>query len=73
MQMLTTRGLFPRLPSEDLDAHFAKLRSVCKSGVGRPYSDINVIRLRLFSLSSTEDVAIWFTKYLKIPFFLGIT
>ena len=35
MQMLTARGLFVGLPSEDPYAHIAKLRSVCKICVGR--------------------------------------
>ena len=47
MQMLTTRGLFLGLPSEDLHAHIAKVRVVCKSYVGRPYLDLDVIALRV--------------------------
>uniref|UniRef100_M1DHM5 Uncharacterized protein n=1 Tax=Solanum tuberosum TaxID=4113 RepID=M1DHM5_SOLTU len=36
MQMLTVRGLFSGMASEDLHVHIAKLRSVCKSCVGPP-------------------------------------
>ena len=35
-QMLTARGLFSRLPSEDPHAHIAKVRVVYKSFVGMP-------------------------------------
>ena len=35
MQMLTARGLFSGLPSEDPPAHIAQVRAVCKSCVGR--------------------------------------
>ena len=45
MQMLTTRGLFSGLPSEDPHAHIDKVRAVCKSCVGRPDLDLDVIRL----------------------------
>ena len=33
MQMLTTRGFFPGIPSEDPHAHIAKVRAVCKKTV----------------------------------------
>ena len=36
MQMLTARGLSSRLPFEYAHAHIAKLRSICKSCLGRP-------------------------------------
>ena len=62
MQMLTTRGLFSGLPFEDPHAHIAKVRAVCKSCVGRPDLDLDVIGLRVFPLSLTEEAAIWFTK-----------
>ena len=45
MQMFTVRGLFMGLPSEDTHSHIEKLRFVCKSCVGRPDLDMNVIRL----------------------------
>ncbi|WMV58653.1 hypothetical protein MTR67_052038 [Solanum verrucosum] len=62
MQMLTARGLFSGSPSEDPHAHFAKLRVVCKSCVGRPDLHMNVIGLRVFPLSLTGDAAVWFTE-----------
>ena len=43
MQMLTARGLFSRLPSVDPHAHIAKVKAVCKSCVGRPDLDLDVI------------------------------
>ena len=58
MKMLTAKGLVLGLRSEDLHPHIAKLRSVCKSCVGRPYYDIDVIRLRAFPLSLTGEAAI---------------
>ena len=62
MQMLTARGLFSGLSSEDPHAHIAKVRAVCKSCVGRPDLDLDVIGLRVFPLSLTGEAAIWFTK-----------
>ena len=64
MQMLTARGLFSGLPSEDTHAHIAKVRAVCKSCMGRPDLDLDVIGLRVFPLSLMGEVAIWFTKLL---------
>ena len=62
MQMLTTRRLFSGLPSEDPHAHIAKVRAVCKSCVGRPDLDLDVIGIRVFPLSLTGEAAIWFTE-----------
>ena len=62
IQMLTTRGLFSRLTSEDPHAHIAKVRAVCKSCVEWPDLDLNVIGLRVFPLSLTGEAAIWFTE-----------
>ena len=65
MQMLTARGLFSRLPSEDPHAHIAKVRAVCISCLGMPDLDLDIIRLRLLPLSLTGEAAIWFTE---LPF-----
>ncbi|XP_049344684.1 uncharacterized protein LOC125809056 [Solanum verrucosum] len=62
MQMLTTRGLFSGLASEDQHGRMAKLRSDCTSCVGRPESNMNVIGSRVFPLSYTGDAAVWFSK-----------
>ncbi|XP_049373432.1 uncharacterized protein LOC125838412 [Solanum verrucosum] len=62
MQMLTARALFVRLASEDPYAHMAKLTSVCKSSVGRPKLDMNVICLRVLPLSLTGDAVVWFSE-----------
>ena len=58
MQMLTARGLFLGLPSEDPHAHIAKVRAVCKICVGRHDLDLDVIGLRVFPLSLIRDAAI---------------
>ena len=60
--MLTARGLFSGLTSEDPHAHIAKVRAVCKRYVGRPDLDLDVIGLRVFPLSLTGEAAIWFTE-----------
>ena len=61
MQMLTARGLFSGLPSEDPHAHIDKVRAVSKSCVGRPDMDLDVIGQRVLPLSLTGEDAIWFT------------
>ena len=60
--MLTARGLFSGLPSEDPHAHIAKVRVVCKSYVGRHDLDLDVIGLRVFPISLMGEAAISFTK-----------
>ena len=50
MQMLIARGLFSGLPSEDPHAHIFKVRTVCKSYIGRPVLNMDVIWLRVFPL-----------------------
>ena len=62
MQMLFARGLFSGLPLEDPHSHIVKVRAVCKSCVGRPDLDLDVIGLRVFPLSLTGEAAIWFTE-----------
>ena len=62
MQILTARGLFLWLPFEDPHSHIAKVRAVCKSCVGRPDLDLDVIGIRVFPLSLTGEAAIWFTE-----------
>ena len=64
MQMLTARGLFLGLPSDDPHAHISKVRAVCKSCVGRPHFDLDVIGLRVFPLSLMGEAAIWFIELL---------
>ena len=54
MQMLTAIGLFLGLPSEDPHTHIDKVRAVCKSCVGRPDLDLDVIGIRVFPLSNDQ-------------------
>ena len=58
MQMLTARDLFSGLPFEDPHAYITKVRGVCKSCVGRPDLDLDVIGLKVFPLSLTGESAI---------------
>ena len=51
MQIFTAIGFFSELPSEDPHAHIDKVRAVCKSCVGRPDLNLDVIGLRVFHLS----------------------
>ena len=62
MQMLTARGYFLGLPSEDPHAHKAKVRAVCKICVGRSDFYLDVIGHRVFPLSLTVEAAIWFSE-----------
>ena len=62
IQIVTARGLFSRLPSEDPHAHIAKVKTVCKSCVGSPDLDFDVIGISVFPLSQTGEAAIWFTE-----------
>ena len=62
MQMFIARGLFSGIPSKDPHAHIVKVRAVCKSFVGRPDLDLDVIRLRVFPLSLKSEAAIWFNE-----------
>lgn len=64
IQELFTRGLFSCLAPEDPHGYTAKLRSVYKSSVGRPELDIDVIRLRVFSMSLTGGAGVWFAEFL---------
>ena len=63
LQWLTARGLFSGLPSEDPHAQIAKVRTVCKSCVGRPDLDLDLIGLRVFPLSLTGEAAMWFSEF----------
>ena len=62
MQMLTAIGLFSGLPFEDPHTRIAKVRAVCKSCVGRPDLDLDIIGIRVFPLSLMGEDAIWLTK-----------
>ena len=61
-QMLTARCLFSVHSFEDPHDHISKVRSVCKSCVGRLGLNMDVIRLRVFPLSLMGKASIWFTE-----------
>ena len=50
MNLLTARGLFWGLPSDDPYDQISKLRSVCKFCVGRLDLDMDVIGLRVIPI-----------------------
>ena len=60
--MLTARGLFSGLPSEDPHAHITMVRAVRISCIGRPDLDLDVTWLRVFPLSLTGEASMWFTE-----------
>ena len=61
--VLIARGVFSGLPSKDPHAHIAKLRLACKSYVGRPDLDMDIIGLRVVLLSLTGEAVIWFSEF----------
>ena len=61
--MLTARGLFLGLPSEDPHFDISKLRSLCKSCVGRSDLDMDIIGLTVLHLSLTGEAAIWLIDF----------
>lgn len=61
MQMLTTRGFLWSSIGRSTWSH-GKLRSVCKSCVRRPELDMDVIGFKVFPLSLTGDVTVWFVE-----------
>ena len=63
MHMLTARGLFLGLPSEDSHAYIEISRSLCKTCVGISDFDMSVIVLQVFPLLLIGDAAIWFTEF----------
>lgn len=65
------RGLFTGLASEDPHSHMAKLRSVCKSCVGRPKLYMYVIGLKVFPLSLDRDAAMWFAASILFNLYMG--
>lgn len=64
--MLRTTGLVFGMASKVPHGHMDKLRSVCKSCVGRPELDMNVIGLRVFPLSLTGDAAVFFFEISQV-------
>lgn len=58
LQILTARGLFEGFVSDNPHAKIQNLRVVCKSWVGRPDWDMDVIGMRVFPLSLTGDATI---------------
>ena len=71
MQMLTARGFFSGLLSEGPHSHKSKVRVVCKSCVGRPDLDLDVIGLREFPLLLTEETIFCSLSSLITQFSLG--
>ena len=67
MQILSAGDLFSGLPSEDPHAHIDKMRLVCKSCVGSPDFDMNVIKLRVFPVLLMGEAAICKIKNLYNP------
>lgn len=62
MEIITARGLFLKILSKDLFSQKDKLRTFCKSVVGRQDLDMNIIGLRVCPLSLAEEAAIWLTE-----------
>lgn len=59
--MITARGLFFGIPSEDPHAHITKVRSVCTSCIEKPDLNMDVIGLR--GVSSLTDGRVRYMVY----------